>query len=138
MATENDWTTRVGRLQDQVNTQLPALITNYEMKTRALEDLVKQVDKLEDEKGRIQREISMAEQDASTADRDFLERKQKFPDPFTPSKIYTIQDFTFYLFFMSYLILLVAASMVFQEKMKTFIGGIVFLGIIVVLMFRYI
>lgn len=138
MATADDWTTRFGRLQDQVNIQLPALITNYEMKTRAVGDLVKQVDRLEDEKGRIQREIRMAEQDASTADREFLEKKQTFPDPFTPSKIYTIQDFTFYLFFISYLLLLVAVSMVFQEKMKTFLGGIVLLGCIVVLLFRYI
>lgn len=138
MATGYDWTARVGRLQDQVTTQLPALITNYEMKTRALGDLVKQVDKLEDEKGNIQREIAMAEQEASTADREFLEKRQTFPDPFKPSKIYTIQDFTFYLFFMSYLILLVAVSMIFQEKIKTFFGGILLLGFIVVLMFRYI
>jgi hypothetical protein len=138
MATADDWTTRMARVQEQFNTQLPALITNYEMKTRALGDLVSQTTKLEDEKGNIQHEIKQAEQDAATADREFIERKQTFPDPFKPSKIYTVQDFSFYLFFVSYCILVVAISMVVQEKVKVFVGGIVLLFFIVALMYRYI
>jgi hypothetical protein len=93
---------------------------------------------LEDEKGNIQHEIKQAEQDAATADREFIERKQTFPDPFKPSKIYTVQDFSFYLFFVSYCILVVAISMVVQEKVKVFVGGIVLLFFIVALMYRYI
>jgi hypothetical protein len=138
MATANDWTTRVARVQEQVNIQLPALITNYEMKTRALGDLVSQTTKLEDEKGKIQHEIQLSEQSAATADREFIERKQTFPDPFKPSKIYTVQDFTFYLFFVSYCILVVAVSMVVEQKVKVFVGGIVLLFFIVALMYRYI
>lgn len=138
MATADDWTTRIARVQEQFNTQLPALITNYEMKTRALGDLVSQTTKLEDEKGNIQHEIKQAEQDAATADREFIERKQTFPDPFKPSKIYTVQDFSFYLFFVSYCILVVALSMVVQEKVKVFVGGIVLLFFIIALMYRYI
>jgi hypothetical protein len=138
MATADDWTTRMARVQEQFNTQLPALITNYEMKTRALGDLVSQTTKLEDEKGNIQHEIKQAEQDAATADREFIERKQTFPDPFKPSKIYTVQDFSFYLFFVSYCILVVALSMVVQEKVKVFVGGIVLLFFIIALMYRYI
>ncbi len=114
MATAQDWETRKVRVSEQIETQLPALITNYEMKTRAVGDLIKQVEKLEDEKGKLEHEIKMAEQDASTADREFIERRSTFPDPFKPSKIYTIQDFTFYLFFVSYLVFLVAMSMVFE------------------------
>jgi ABC-type Na+ efflux pump permease subunit len=138
MATAYDWTRRLDRAQQQFTTELPALISNYEMKTRAVGDLVQQTQKLEDEKGKMEYEIKQAEQEAATADREFLERKQTFPDPFKPSKIYTIQDFTFFLFFMSYFILLVAVSMVFQEKIKTFFGGLLLLGVIVVLFYRYI
>lgn len=138
MATANDWNTRVARVQEQFNIQLPALITNYEMKTRAVGDLVEQTKKLEDEKGKIQHEIQMAEQSAATSDREFIERRETFPDPFKPSKIYTVQDFTFYLFFVSYCILVVALSMIFQEKVKTFVGGIILLFFIVALMYRYI
>jgi hypothetical protein len=138
MATANDWTTRIARVQEQVNIQLPALITNYEMKTRALGDLVSQTTKLEDEKGKIQHEIQLSEQSASTADREFIERKQTFPDPFKPSKIYTVQDFTFYLFFVSYCILVVAVSMAVEQKVKVFVGGIVLLFFIIALLYRYI
>lgn len=138
MATADDWNTRVARVQEQFNIQLPALIDNYEMKTRALGDLVSQTTKLEEEKGKAEQEIKMAEQDASTSDREFIERKQTFPDPFKPSKIYTVQDFTFYLFFVSYCILVVAVSMMVEQKIKVFVGGIVLLFFIVALMYRYI
>jgi hypothetical protein len=138
MASGYDWNTRANRVREQFNTQLPALITSYEMKTRAVGDLVSQTTKLEDEKGAIEHEIQKAEQDATTADREFIERKQTFPDPFKPSKVYTVQDFTFYLFFVSYCILVVALSMVFEEKVKTFVGGIVLLFFITALLYRYI
>lgn len=138
MATGTDWNDRKSRVIDQIKIQIPSLITNYEMKTRAVGDLMTQMKKLEDIKGKLEHEIQMAEQDASTADREFIERRATFPDPFKPSKIYTVQDFTFYLFFVSYLIFLVAVSMVMQEKIKTFVGGIVLLFFIVALMYRYI
>lgn len=138
MATANDWDTRIARVQEQFNITLPNLITNYELKTRALGDLVNQTQSLEDEKGTLEYEIRKAEQAASTADRDFIEKRETFPDPFKPSKIYTVQDFTFYLFFMSYLVFLVAISMMVQEKIKTFVIGIVVLFVIIALMYRYI
>ncbi len=138
MANSYDWTTRVARVQEQFNITLPNLITNYELKTRALGDLVAQTTKLEDEKGRLEQEIKTAEQAAATADRDFIEKRQVFPDPFKPSKIYTVQDFTFYLFFISYCVFVVAISMMFQQKIKTFVAGIVLLFVIIALMYRYI
>jgi hypothetical protein len=138
MATSNDWTTRVARVTEQYNITLPSLITNYEMKTRAVSDLVKQATTLEDEKGKLEHEAKLAELEASTADREFIETRKTFPDPFKPSKIYTVQDFTFYLFFVSYFIFLVAVSMVMEEKMKVFFGGFVVLLVIVALMYRYI
>ena len=138
MASENDWEIRKARVLELFDTQLPALVETYETKTRAVGDLIQQVQKLEDEKGKLQHEIHLSEQNASTSDREFLERKETMPDPFKPSKIYTVQDFTFFLFFMSYFILLVAVSMIFQEKIKTFFGGILLLLVIVVMMYRYI
>lgn len=138
MATANDWETRTARVKEQFTIQLPALITSYEMKTRAVGDLINQMKELEGEKGRLQHEIVMAEQDASTSDRKFIEQKETMSDPFKPSKIYTIQDFTFFFFFLSYCIFVVALSMAFQEKIKTLITGIVALFFITILMFRYI
>ena len=137
MASASDWTTRLGRALDKLDRQLPDLITNYELKTRALNDLVRETTKLEDQKGKLEHEIKLAEQEAATADREFIEKKETMPDPFKPSKIYTVQDFVLFLFFVSYFILLVAVSMVFQEKMKTFFGGILILFFIVILFYRY-
>lgn len=138
MASANDWDTRKARVQDQFTVRLPALITNYELKTRALDDLTQQMQKLDDEKGRLEHEINMAEQDAATADRVFLERKTDMPDPFVPSKVYTIQDFTFLFFFISYLLFLIAVSMIVQAKLKVFFGGMFLLIPIGILMYRYI
>ena len=138
MATTDDWNTRVARVKEQFEITLPNLITTYEMKTRAVGDLIQQTTKLEEEKGKLLHEAKLAEQEASTADREFIETRKTLPDPFKPSKIYTVQDFTFYLFFMSYFIFLVAVSMVAEEKTKVFVGGIVLLFFIVALLYRYI
>jgi hypothetical protein len=136
MASAQDWDDRTSRVKSQF-TQLQDLITNYEMKTRAVGDLMEQVRKLEEDKGKMDHQIQLAEQEAATADREFIEKKETMPDPFKASKIYTVQDFTFYLFFVSYFILLVAISMIVQEKVKTFVGGIAFLFFIIALMYRY-
>jgi hypothetical protein len=138
MATSSDWTDRLGRVTEQYNVTLPGLITNYEMKTRALNDLVKQSEKLEDDLGKLEHEGKQAEQEASTADREFIETRKTLPDPWKPSKIYTVQDFTFYLFFVSYFIFLVAVSMVAQRKMMVFVGGIFVLFFIIAIFYRYI
>jgi hypothetical protein len=138
MATAEDWDTRVRRVESQYTITLPDLITNYEMKTRSLNDLVNQAQKLEDDIGKLTNEGKKAEMEASTADREFIETRKTLPDPWKPSKIYTVQDFTFYLFFLSYFIFLIAVSMVAQEKIKVFLGGIVLLLVIVALLYRYI
>jgi lipopolysaccharide export LptBFGC system permease protein LptF len=138
MANAQDWNDRKVRVQDQYIVQLPALITNFERNTRSLGDLVNQVQKLEDEKGQLDHEIMMAEQGASTADREFIERKQQMPDPFKPSKVSTLQDFTFLLFFLSYCIFIVALSMVSERKSAVFGGGLLALLFIVVLLYKYI
>lgn len=138
MASAQDWNDRKVRVQDQFITQLPSLITNYERNTRSLGDIVTQVQRLQDEKGKFEYEIGMAEQAASTADREFIERKQIMPDPFKPAKVATIQDFTFLLFFLSYCIFIVALSMVSEKKTAVFGGGLLALLFIIVLLYKYI
>lgn len=138
MASAQDWNDRKVRVQDQFTSQLPSLIVNYERNTRSLGDLVAQVQRLQDEKGKFEHEIAMAEQAASTADREFIERKQLMPDPFKPAKVATVQDFTFFLFFLSYCIFIVALSMVSERKTAVFGGGLVALLFIVVLLYKYI
>ena len=137
MASGNDWATRKNRVLDQFTSTLPTLITNYELKTRALDDLTQQNQRLEDEKGSLRHKISMAEQNASTADREFLERKAGLPDPFKPAKVATIQDFTFLLFFISYFVFLVAVSLIVQEKTKVFVSGLALFLFILVGLYRY-
>jgi hypothetical protein len=137
MANGRDWDIRKARIQDQATTVLPNLLTNFELKTRSLNDLVGQVRRLEDEKGKLQHEIKLAELAASTADREFLERKETFPDPFKPSKLYTIQDITLFLFFVSFLLLWVAAAMTLDGKAKIFAVGLIVFVVMLVLLYRY-
>ena len=108
------------------------------MKTRSLDDLVNQAQILEDDIGKITNEAKRAELEASTADRRFIETRKTMPDPWKPAKLATVQDYTFFFFFVSYLVFLVAASMVVQEKIKTFVGGLVLLLGIVAFLYRYV
>ena len=137
MANGRDWDIRKQRIQDQATSILPNLLTNFELKTRAVSDLVSQVQKLEDEKSKLENEIKQAELKASTADREFIERKETFPDPFKPSKLYTIQDITLFLFFVSFLLLWVATAMTLESKGTVFGVGLVLLLIVLILLYRY-
>lgn len=137
MASADDWNTRKDRALAMLNIELPSRITTFERNTQSLNDLVSQVQKLEDEKGQLEYEISVAEQSASTADREFIERKEQMPDPFKPAKVATVQDFTFLLFFLSYCIFIVALLMVVEKKSYVFFGGLLALLFIVVFLFKY-
>ena len=138
MATADDWNTRRNRVTTQFEVTLPDLLTTYEMKTRSLNDLVNQADLLETDIGKLTNEMKNAELEASTADRQFIETRKTLPDPWKPSKIYTVQDFTFFLFYVSYFIFLVAVSMVAQEKIKTFVIGLILLIVTLALFYRYV
>jgi hypothetical protein len=128
MAGLNDWQTRVGRLQDQLN-QIDSLVNTYEKTTKSTSELVDRVTKLKDNVGQQENRIDAAEQSAATFDREFLERKELMPSTFQKDRLYTLQDFSFFFFFVSYLIFALAISMTVEEKAKTlgsfFIAGIV-------------
>lgn len=136
MAALREWQEKVSEAQNNL-VELDQLVSEYSSKTKPLDDLVKQVRELREEKANLEKEGGDAEQQASTMDRDFLDKKESFPDPFKPSKIYTLQDFTLYFFFVSYIIFLLGVIMTVQEKTKVAIGAVVFTLIMIALFYRY-
>jgi len=128
MAGLNDWQTRIGRLQDQLN-QIDSLVNTYANTERSTAELVNKVTQIQDRVGQQENRIEAAEQSAATYDREFLERKELMPSVFVKDRLYTLQDFSFFFFFVSYLIFALAISMTVEEKAKTlgsfFIAGLV-------------
>jgi hypothetical protein len=137
MTTLSDWRDRYSRLEDGI-LQLQTLVENSVRNTRGTQDLVDAVRKLEEKKGSLQAKQADYEQTAATFDREFLERKSGFPDPFHPDKLYTIQDFLLFFFFVSYCIFIVALALTFKESSgKMLGGGFILLLIILALIFKY-
>jgi hypothetical protein len=137
MTTLSDWQDRYGRLSDGI-LQLQNLVESSVNNTRGTNDLIKAVSKLEQRKAVLQSKEKDYEQKAATFDRDFLEKKADFPDPFVPNKLYTIQDFLFFFFFVSYCIFILAVSLSFPSSQgKILIGGFILLLLIYALIIRY-
>jgi hypothetical protein len=137
MSTLSDWQDRYSRLSDGIQ-QLQNLVESSVKNTRATQDLIQAVDKLEETKAVLESKERDFEQEASTSDREFLERKNEFPDPFVPDKLYTIQDFIFFFFFISYVIFVVALALTFPEKQGLVLGGgFIFLLLIFALIIRF-
>lgn len=123
MATKYDLEQRKGRLDAQIN-QINELVHMYENNTRATDDILKRVNELEDALGQAKNRKSDAESTAATFDREFIERKAVLPDPFKPDKLYTIQDFTLFFFFLALSIFILAMSLTLKEQaLKIIIGG---------------
>jgi hypothetical protein len=123
----NDMQTRIARLQDQLK-QIDSLVNTFAKNERSTDELVNRVTEIEDRVGQQENRIEAAELSAATYDREFIERKELMPRVFTKDKLYTLQDFSFFFFFVSYLIFALAISMTVEEKAKTmgafFIAGI--------------
>jgi hypothetical protein len=133
----SDWQTRFARVEDSI-LQIENLVGRYSQTRRSSADIADTVETLEAKVGDARRKIMDNESAASTFDREFLERKQTFPSPFVPSKLYTIQDFTFFLLFIAYCIFLVAVVLTVNEKkFEIFSGGIVLGLISLALIVRY-
>ena len=130
------WQEKVSEVQNNL-TELDQLVTTYTSKTKPLDDLVKQVRELREEKANLEREAYDADQEASTLDRDFLDKKETFPDPFKPSKIYTLQDFTLYFFFVSYILFVLGVVMTVQEKTKVLLAFALGTFIMITMFYRY-
>lgn len=137
MTTLSDWQDRFNRLSDGI-LQLQNLVESSVQNTRGTQDLIAAVDSLEKRKAILESKERDLDQKASTYDREFLERKTGFPDPFYPDKLYTIQDFIFFFFFISYVILIVALALTAPfSQAKILGGGFVGLLVIFALIIRY-
>lgn len=130
MATLSDWRDRYNRLSDRI-LQIENLVESYVKNTRGTQDLIDAVDSLEKKKAILESKEKDFEQSAATFDREFLERKAGFPDPFYPDKLYTVQDFIFFFFFVSYAIFIVALALTFTDQQGKILGG----GFILLLVF---
>jgi hypothetical protein len=137
MTTLSDWRDRYSRLTDGI-LQLETLVENSVRNTRGTQELIEAVDKLQAKKGTLEAKQKDSEQSAATFDREFLERKAGFPDPFYPDKLYTIQDFLFFFFFLSYSIFIVALALTAPSATgKILGGGFILLLVLLALIFRY-
>lgn len=137
MATQSDWEVRKARLDSQI-TQLNELVNMYQNNTRATSDILQRVEELENKLGQAKNRKHDAENSASTFDREFIERKETFPSPFVPSKIYTIQDFTLFFFFVCYVIFFLALSLSFPTMtLKIILLGGAFITVILGVIYRY-
>ncbi len=137
MATLSDWKDRYSRLSDGI-LQLQNLVESSVRNTRGTQELIEAVDSLEKRKGTLEAKQKDLEQSASTFDREFIERKAGFPDPFTPSKLYTIQDFLLFFFFISFSIFILACALTFPTMQgKVLGGGFILLLVSIALIMRY-
>ena len=89
----------------------------FQQKTRSTEELQKTKRQTEEKIGYFQTKEQEAETAAETYDREFLDRKEKQPDPFVKDKFFTVQDKTLFLFWISYAVLVV--FMILGSYMKT-------------------
>jgi hypothetical protein len=137
MASLSDWQTRKARLDSQIS-QINELVHTYEKNTRATDDILRTVSSIEERLASVKNRKQDAEASASTFDREFIERKTTFPDPFYPDKIYTIQDFTMFLFFVSYIILFLALALtVPNQLMKILLAGGIGMMVIIGLLYSF-
>jgi hypothetical protein len=137
MATLSDWKDRYNRLSDRI-LQTENLVESYVKNTRGTQELIDAVDSLEKKKAVLESKEKDFEQSAATFDREFLERKAGFPDPFYPDKLYTVQDFIFFFFFISYAIFIVALALTFTDQQgKILGGGFILLLLLFALIIRY-
>lgn len=115
--------------------QLDASVRSYVKSDASTKELIETVTNVKDRLGEVENRIEAAEQAAATYDREFLERKNGMPSTFVKDRIYTLQDFSFFFFFVSYLIFALAISLTVEQKIQTlttfFIVGIVIMLTIV-------
>jgi uncharacterized membrane protein len=137
MSTLNDWQDRFSRLSDNI-LQLQTFVQASVQNNRSTGDLISAVDDLKRRKAVLEAKEKDYEQKASTADREFLERKSEFPDPFYPDKLYTLQDFTLFFFFVSYIVFIVALVLTVRQKMGLILSiGLIVLVLVFAIIMRY-
>jgi hypothetical protein len=94
----------------------------FQQKTRSTEELQRAKREVEEKIGYYETKEQDAETAAETYDREFLDRKEKQPDPFVKDSFFTIQDKTLFLFWISYAILglfIIIGSYLKYKSVKT-------------------
>jgi hypothetical protein len=129
MASQNDWDTRKMRLDAQV-LGLNDLVNTFVNKTKATDELMKEVDTIHESIGEQENRIDSADEAAATYDREFLDRKADMPGKFVKDKLYTIQDFTLFLFMISYILFALAVALI-SGKNITVLGIMAGIGILI-------
>jgi lipopolysaccharide export LptBFGC system permease protein LptF len=89
----------------------------FQQKSRSTDELQKTKREAEEKIGFYETKEQEAETAAETYDREFLDRKEKQPDPFVYDKFFTVQDKTLLFFWISYVILVL--FMVVGSYLKT-------------------
>ena len=102
---------RKSQLDDNLIT-LDQLVTTFQQKTRATGELQKTKREAEDSLGALETKGKDADNAAETYDREFLDRKQDSGDQFVQKKNPTIQDFTLYFFWVSFLLFCIAMLLI--------------------------
>ena len=102
---------RKSQLDDKLIT-LDQLVTTFQQKTRATDELQKTKQHAEDALGELETKGKDADSAAETYDREFLDRKDAMGDTFKTQRNPTIQDFTFSFFWISFLLFAVAMLLV--------------------------
>jgi len=102
---------RKSQLDDKLVT-LDQLVTTFQQKTRATDELQKTKQHAEDALGELETKGKDADSAAETYDREFLDRKDAMGDTFKAKRNPTIQDFTFSFFWLSFLLFAVAMLLV--------------------------
>jgi lipopolysaccharide export LptBFGC system permease protein LptF len=102
---------RKSQLDDKLIT-LDQLVTTFQQKTRATDELQKTKRHAEDALGELETKGKDADSAAETYDREFLDRKDAMGDTFKAKRNPTIQDFTFSFFWISFLLFAVAMLLV--------------------------
>lgn len=129
MASQNDWDMRKARLEAQVY-ELHSLVNTFENKTKATDELLKSVNDIKDDIGAEENRAENADTTAATFDREFLDRKADMPSPFVKDKLYTVQDFTLFLFMVSYILFALAIALVTGKNMMV-LGATAIVGILI-------
>jgi len=102
---------RKSQLDDKLVT-LDQLVTTFQQKTRATDELQKTKRHAEDALGELETKGKDADSAAETYDREFLDRKDAMGDTFKTKRNPTIQDFTFSFFWVSFLLFAISMLLV--------------------------
>ena len=116
----------------------------FQQKTRSTDELHRTKREVEEKIGGLEAKTQDADAAAETYDREFLDRKAEFPDPYLKGRMDTLQDRTFTFFTLAFLLLTIAIGVDthirygdFKTTMK-YVGYMLLVGLFIFgLIFKY-